>query len=143
MHAEFYYFSDSVKAGFCRDGNSEIRQLAKKYAVPTREVGKVVVPRNSDENQRLDTLFEREIMNGVKSVLLEKSKLSECEPLAKTHQRFLWSPLTAISDSKAMYGKFLVLVGIISFGKELKLRPALIKFLMIQVTSTLFITSVQ
>lgn len=129
MHAEFYYFSDSVKAGFCRDGNSEIRQLAKTYAVPTREVGKVVVPRNSDENQRLDTLFEREIMNGVKSVLLEKSKFSECEPLAKTHQRFLWSPLTAISDSKAMvkaiYGEFLVLVGIISFGKKTEVKASI------------------
>ena len=72
LHAEFYYFSNSVKAGFCRDGNRAIRQLAKKYGVgvPVREVGKVVVARNSHESQRLDTIFERGIMNGVKLVLL-------------------------------------------------------------------------
>jgi L-2-hydroxyglutarate oxidase len=128
LHAGFYYSPDSLKARFCRDGNRAIRQLAKKYGIPVREVGKVVVARNSDENQRLDTLFERGIMNGVELELLEESKLSEFEPLAKTHQRFLWSPSTAISDSKAivkaMYDEFLGLGGIISFGKKLKLKLA-------------------
>ena len=110
LHAGFYYSPDSLKARFCRDGNRAIRQLAKKYGIPVREVGKVVVARNSDENQRLDTLLERGLMNGVELELLEESKLSEFEPLAKTHQRFLWSPSTAISDSKAivkaMYDEF-------------------------------------
>lgn len=72
LHAGFYYSPDSLKARFCRDGNRAIRQLAKKYGVgvPVREVGKVVVARNSHESQRLDTIFERGIMNGVKLVLL-------------------------------------------------------------------------
>ena len=126
LHAGFYYSPDSLKARFCRDGNRAIKQLAKKHEIPVREVGKVVVARNSDENKRLDTLFERGIKNGVELELLEESRLSAFEPLAVTHQRFLWSPTTAISDSKAivkaMQDEFIALGGEISFSKKLKLK---------------------
>jgi L-2-hydroxyglutarate oxidase LhgO len=126
LHAGFYYSPDSLKARFCRDGNRAIKQLATKHEIPVREVGKVVVARNSDENNRLDTLFERGIKNGVELELLEESRLSEFEPLAVTHQRFLWSPTTAISDSKAivkaLQDEFVVLGGEISFGKKLNLK---------------------
>lgn len=126
LHAGFYYSPDSLKARFCRDGNRAIKQLAKKYEIPVREVGKVVVARNSDENKRLDVLFERGIKNGVELELLEESRLSKFEPLAVTHHRFLWSPSTAISDSKAivkaMQDEFLGLGGKIDFGKKLRLR---------------------
>ena len=44
LHSGFYYSPDSLKAKFCRDGNQELRKLAKKYNIPIREVGKVVVP---------------------------------------------------------------------------------------------------
>jgi L-2-hydroxyglutarate oxidase LhgO len=125
LHAGFYYSPDSLKARFCRDGNRAIRQLAKKHSISVREVGKVVVARNADENKRLETLFERGIENGVELELLDESRLSYFEPLAVTHQRFLWSPTTAISDStaivKAMQDEFLGLGGKINFGKKFKL----------------------
>jgi L-2-hydroxyglutarate oxidase len=128
LHAGFYYSPDSLKARFCRDGNRAIKQLAKKYGIPVKDVGKVVVAKNSDENSRLETLFERGIKNGVELELLEQSKLSEFEPLAVTHERFLWSPSTAISDSKAiakaMQDEFLGLGGKIYFRKRLKLKKS-------------------
>ena len=33
LHAGFYYSSNSLKARFCRDGNFELRSLAKKYGI--------------------------------------------------------------------------------------------------------------
>jgi len=102
LHAGFYYSPDSLKAKFCRDGNQAVRKLAKKYNIPVREVGKVVVARNEDENQRLETLFQRGIANGVELEILEEKRLKDFEPLAITHERFLWSPTTAVSDSKAI-----------------------------------------
>ena len=115
LHAGFYYSPDSLKAKFCSDGNQALRKLAKKYEIPVREVGKVVVTRNEDENQRLETLYQRGIANGVDIEMLDTSKLSEFEPLAITHERFLWSPSTAVSDSKAivdaMYKEFVSLGG--------------------------------
>ena len=98
LHAGFYYSPESLKAKFCRDGNAELRKIAKKYNIPIREVGKVVVARDHEENLRLDKLFERGIQNGVELELLDEQLLKRYEPLAKTTSRFLWSPTTAVSD---------------------------------------------
>ena len=99
IHAGFYYSPESLKAKFCRDGNFELRKLAKKYGIPVKDVGKVVVARNEDEDSRLDTLFERGIANGVELEIHLEEKLKDFEPLAITHNRFMWSPNTGISDS--------------------------------------------
>ena len=98
LHAGFYYSPESLKAKFCRDGNAELRKIAKKHNIPLREVGKVVVARDHEESLRLDELFERGIQNGVELELLEEQALKQYEPLAKTTSRFLWSPNTAVSD---------------------------------------------
>lgn len=100
LHAGFYYSPESLKAKFCREGNKQLRSIAIKYNIPIREVGKVVVARNSDENMRLGPLFERGVQNGVDLELLDESLLKYYEPLARTTGRFLWSPTTAISDPK-------------------------------------------
>ena len=125
LHAGFYYSPDSLKAKFCREGNVELRKLAKKYSIEVREVGKVVVTRNIDELQRLNTLFERGNANGVDLEVLDSSQLSKYEPLAITHEKFLWSPTTAVSDSKAivdaMYQEFITLGGQVDFHRKIKL----------------------
>ena len=115
LHACFYYSPDSLKAKFCRDGNLELRELCREFNIPLKEVGKVVVSRNEAEDLRLDNLLKRGEANGVELELLPKSRLADFEPLAKTYERFLWSPNTAISDSSsvisAMRSKFISLGG--------------------------------
>lgn len=125
LHAGFYYSPDSLKAKFCREGNLELRRLCSENNIPLQETGKVVVARNQEEDFRLDLLFSRGISNGVNLELLDESKLSKLEPLAKTHNRFLWSPNTAISDpsavSNAMVAKFESLGGKISTDSDVTL----------------------
>jgi L-2-hydroxyglutarate oxidase len=125
IHAGFYYSPDSLKAKFCRDGNFELRKLAKKYGIPVKDVGKVVVTRNEDEDSRLTTLFERGIANGVELEIHPEEKLKDFEPLAVTHNRFMWSPNTGISDSmaivKAMRDEFFSLGGEIYFDSKVNL----------------------
>jgi L-2-hydroxyglutarate oxidase LhgO len=126
LHAGFYYSPDSLKAKFCRDGNKELRILANKYDIPVREVGKVVVVRNDDENSRLETLFGRGIKNGVDLEILDASELNTYEPLAITHERFLWSPTTAVSDPnaiiQAMRKEFELLGGSIHYETKISLK---------------------
>lgn len=126
IHAGFYYSPDSLKAKFCREGNFELRRLCTENDIPVHRIGKVVVARNKDEDSRLELLYSRGISNGVDLELLHESKLSRIEPLAKTHNRFLWSPNTAISDpravSKAMVAKFDRLGGKIDRNYKVKLE---------------------
>jgi L-2-hydroxyglutarate oxidase LhgO len=126
LHAGFYYSPDSLKAKFCRNGNKELRILAKNYSIPVREVGKVVVARNDEENTRLETLYERGIKNGVDLEILNASQLNKYEPLAVTHERFLWSPTTAVSDPKAIIDalrqEFELLGGTIQYNTKLSLK---------------------
>jgi L-2-hydroxyglutarate oxidase LhgO len=125
LHAGFYYSPDSLKAKFCRDGNKELRKVAKKHGIEVRDVGKVVVARNEDENNRIDTLFERGIANGVDIELKSADELKLFEPLAVTHERFLWSPSTGVSDptaiNQALMNDFVSLGGKIDFDTEVTL----------------------
>jgi L-2-hydroxyglutarate oxidase len=126
LHAGFYYSPDSLKAKFCREGNTELRLLASKYNIEVRNVGKVVVARNQEELSRLATLYQRGIANGVNLELLKESELKKLEPLAVTHEEFLWSPTTGVSDPKAiiqaMRQEFLKLGGQIAFNKRITLN---------------------
>lgn len=128
LHAGFYYSPDSLKAKFCREGNAELRKIARKHNIPLREVGKVVVARDHEENLRLDKLFERGIQNGVELELLDEESLKQYEPLAKTTSRFLWSPTTAVSDPEmiinALRTEFEGLGGVVAFGVKIELEEA-------------------
>lgn len=118
LHAGFYYSPDSLKAKFCRDGNTELKALCRQHGIPVAEVGKVVVARDEAENSRLDDLFAKGQANGVEIELHPASELAKYEPLAVTTHRFLWSPKTAISDSglvlTALQQDFLRKGGVIS-----------------------------
>jgi L-2-hydroxyglutarate oxidase LhgO len=124
LHAGFYYSPDSLKARFCRDGNSELRKLAENHAIPVRDVGKVVVARNEEELVRLEALFKRGQENGVQLDFLGAEDLVKFEPLAKTHGAFLWSPTTGVSDPSkiinALANEVLAMGGEIRFGAALE-----------------------
>ena len=126
IHAGFYYSPDSLKAKFCRQGNSEIKKLAKTHQIPVANLGKVVVTSNDDEDIRLNTLFERGITNGVDLEILDKKELPKFEPLAITNERFLWSPTTAVSSpvliGKAISQEFQNRGGRILMGLKIDLR---------------------
>jgi L-2-hydroxyglutarate oxidase LhgO len=98
LHAGFYYSPESLKAKFCRDGNLEMRMLAERHKVLVKQVGKVVVAQDSDDLPLMHKLFERGRENGVELEIHHGRRLKEYEPLAVTHEEFLWSPNTAVVD---------------------------------------------
>ena len=98
LHAGFYYSPDSLKAKFCLQGNLELREIIAADSIPMNECGKVVVAQNEEDLERLEALFQRGVTNGVKLELLPGADLARIEPLAKTFKKFLWSPMTAVSN---------------------------------------------
>jgi len=102
LHAGFYYAPDSLKAQLTRRGNEMLKEFCAERGVNVRETGKVVVTTSAEELPRLDDLYARGIANGVPLEMVDESGLRELEPLARTHERALWSPSTAVADPAAV-----------------------------------------
>jgi len=98
LHAGFYYAPDSLKAKLTRGGNEKLRQFCHERNIPIVEAGKVVVTKNESEIPALEKLYSQGLANGCMLELIDESQLAEIEPLAKTHRKALWSPLTAVSS---------------------------------------------
>jgi L-2-hydroxyglutarate oxidase LhgO len=118
LHAGFYYSPESLKAQFCREGNRKLRNFIKNKGIPLSEIGKVVITQSENEEERLDTLYQRGLDNGVQLALLPKAKLEDFEPLARTFQNFLWSPTTAVSDPASITNA--LVEDLISLGVEFR-----------------------
>lgn len=102
LHAGFYYAPDSLKAQLTRRGNLMLKDFCAERGVAVRETGKVVVTTSPEQLPRLDDLYARGQANGVALEMVDEVGLRELEPLARTHERALWSPSTAVADSRAV-----------------------------------------
>ncbi len=98
LHAGFYYAPDSLKAALTRDGNTLLRDFLSEHKVSLRECGKVVVASNESQLSALDELDRRGKANGVELYSISERELHDLEPKARTHDRALWSPSTAVAD---------------------------------------------
>ena len=104
LHAGFYYSPDSLKAKFCREGNSELRQLCQRHNIPVLNTGFTIEKKYIDGDKELEKLYLRGLQNDVRIELLEEKQLKDYEPHARTHEQFLWSPTTGVSDPYAVIG---------------------------------------
>jgi len=102
LHAGFYYAPDSLKAQLTRRGNQLLKAFCAEHGVPVRETGKVVVTTRAEQVASLDSLYERGRANRVPLEMVDEVGLREIEPLARTHERALWSPSTAVADPVAV-----------------------------------------
>jgi L-2-hydroxyglutarate oxidase LhgO len=122
LHAGFYYSPDSLKAKLTVDGNRLLREFCAENNVPIKNVGKVVVTKNAQEEESLKELFRRGIENGVEIEIVDKQQLKKLEPRAKTHEKALWSPNTGSASPKkvikALEKDFLKLGGEIILGQS-------------------------
>ena len=127
IHAGFYYSPDSLKAKFCLEGNRAIREMCTGNAIPLKDVGKVVVTTTQEDELRLENLFERGLQNGVPLEMLDSKHLPAFEPLAKTRDRFIWSPTTAVSDPKLLItclaNQVVGLGGKLIFNQSIQIDP--------------------
>lgn len=98
LHAGFYYAADSLKARLTRRGNLLLRQFIEEEGLPIRPCGKVVVASSPEQLGALDELARRARVNEVPVETIDAKQLAELEPLARTVDRALWSPTTAVAS---------------------------------------------
>ncbi|OGW77958.1 MAG: hypothetical protein A2Z83_05105 [Omnitrophica bacterium GWA2_52_8] len=102
LHAGIYYTKDSLKARFCRTGSEKLYQYAIDRKIPVLRNGKVIVAWDETSARQIDILYQRSIENGVKVEIISKQDLKKLEPCAGTYDRALYSPNTAVIDSKGV-----------------------------------------
>ena len=128
LHAGFYYSPDSLKAKFCRLGNLELKNFCKENNIPILETGKVVVCQSKSDVSKLEDLFRRGVANGVDIEILDETELDKIEPAAKTIDKFIWSPTTAVGNPKLVISqlaeKFIKSGGKFQFNCSAKLVSA-------------------
>lgn len=98
VHAGLYYEPGSLKARLCRRGVELVRDYCQTNDLPYEECGKLVVALNDVEEERLKSIYERSLANGVPGVemIYGQDKIREIEPNA-VGQAALNSPETAIT----------------------------------------------
>lgn len=105
LHAGIYYDPGTMKAAMCLEGNRRMQAYCEEHDLPLFKSGKVIVTRTHSELGTLDELERRATTNGGTVSMVDDKELTEIEPNAKTVERALYSPLTAVVDPKAILKK--------------------------------------
>jgi len=122
IHSGIYYRPDSQKARFCVDGAQALLKFCDENEIEYQLCGKVIVAVHESELDRLDSLYDRGVANGVQGLeIIGPERLKEIEPHV-FGIKALWAPGTGIVDYKkvaaAYAGRFQEAGGDIFTGAE-------------------------
>jgi len=80
IHAGVYYSPGSLKAKFCRAGVRATIEFCKRFDIPYRQCGKLIVAVDNVELTRLRDLGERARTNGLNCEELDETAIRKLEP---------------------------------------------------------------
>jgi L-2-hydroxyglutarate oxidase LhgO len=102
IHAGIYYAGGSLKARLCEKGKNLLYEFCRRWDVPHRRIGKLIVAKNPDEAATLEGLMNCGRLNGVEDLeLLDRSRVKALEPRVEAISA-VWSPSTGIIDSHGL-----------------------------------------
>ena len=70
IHSGIYYPQNSLKARLCMEGNKMLVDFARKYSIHQKNCGKLVVISEPSDKDKLESLMENGIKNGVEGLQL-------------------------------------------------------------------------
>lgn len=103
LHSGIYYPPESLKAKVCKQGSVEMAAYCKERKLPLNQIGKILIPVNSEDAPQLDLLEDRAQKNGVLVHRLDSQALYKQEPEARSATgEALFVPGTSVGDSSAV-----------------------------------------
>src|SRR5664279_4916953 len=106
IHAGIYYTRNSLKAKLCVEGKLLLYDYCKKYEVPYRNCGKLIVATSEKEIDVIEGIRQTAIRNGVNDILMfGKEQIAELEPNIFA-VKAIYSPSTGIVDSHALMKQY-------------------------------------
>lgn len=101
LHSGVYYRPGSAKATLAVAGRSSMVEFCRRHGIAHDVCGKVIVAVDSSEQERLASLAERAVRNGVEAELIDARRLAELEPYCAGVEA-LHIPSTGIADYGAV-----------------------------------------
>ncbi|QXH37261.1 L-2-hydroxyglutarate oxidase [Pseudomonas muyukensis] len=80
IHAGIYYAPGSLKAELCKRGAQATKDFCSEHGIAFEVCGKLLVASNDLEVQRMQALYQRSQLNGLKVERLDAGALREREP---------------------------------------------------------------
>lgn len=110
LHSGIYYASDTLKAKVCAVGAKRMIDFAREHAIPCLKSGKVIVATSEKELSTVDRLLRNASENGIRAWRIDEKELHEIEPYAARGPAAIYSPDTAVIDSRAVVDRLTVLL---------------------------------
>lgn len=121
IHAGVYYQPGSLKADFCRRGATATIAFCKEHKLPMEQCGKLLVATDEMEFERMASLEERCVQNGIETHRLSEMELRKKEPQIMGVGA-LFVPATGITDYSAISFRMAELF--VSMGGQIKTAKA-------------------
>lgn len=140
IHAGIYYPKDSLKSKLCVKGNEMVYSICKKNNINHKQLGKIVVAVNDEEQGDLETLYQHGLANGVSGLrMISQQEVKQYEPeinavcgiysattgIVDTHNLMRYFELQA-KDNGVLFAYGCELIGIdkVSHGYKIMVRDA-------------------
>jgi L-2-hydroxyglutarate oxidase LhgO len=108
IHAGIYFPADFLKTRCCIEGNPLLYERCRALGIPHRQVGKLIVAVDDEEEAILDSLKSQGDRNGVPGlILLGRRQIRALEPEVSARSA-LFSPTTGIIDTHRLMRSFLI-----------------------------------
>ena len=106
IHAGIYYTKNSLKSKLCNEGKRLLYDYCKKYDVPYKNCGKLIVATSEEEISIIEGIRQTAIQNGVDDLqVFNREQISELEPNIFA-LKALFSPSTGIVDSHSLMKQY-------------------------------------
>jgi len=97
IHAGMYYPDNTLKAKLCVEGNSLLYEYASKKRIDHKKIGKYIVACSKTDLEKLDSIYDQGIKNGVEILKVTKEEIESSESDLSVCAG-LFSPNTGIID---------------------------------------------
>jgi L-2-hydroxyglutarate oxidase LhgO len=106
IHAGIYYPKGSLKARLCVKGKIMLYDFCKKYEIPHKNCGKLIVATSKEEISVIEGIQQTALNNGVDDLqFIDGNEIGNLEPNIFA-LRALFSPSTGIIDSHSLMKQF-------------------------------------
>ena len=105
LHSGIYYNSDTLKAKVCATGAKRMLDFAHTHAIPCSKSGKVIVATSERDLPTVDQLLRNAAGNGIRAWRIDEKELRALEPFAASGPAAIYSPDTAVIDSRAVVAR--------------------------------------